>query len=122
MLRKQIVPRRSSEPISLAGEISIADVATVQVTSEDADHPIDNAFDHNRGPGGSRWIADGPGAQTVILLVDSPQTIRKIGVEIRGARGEPNTRAIRIRLLGWKADVSSARAAGVQLQPTRHEL
>jgi hypothetical protein len=82
MLRKQIVPRRSNEPISLAGEISIADVATVQVTSEDADHPIDNAFDHNRGPGGSRWIGDGPGAQTVILLFDSPQTIRKIGVEI----------------------------------------
>jgi hypothetical protein len=82
MLKKQIVPRRSSEPISLADEISIADVATVQVTSEDADHPIDNAFDHNRGPGGSRWIADGPGEQTVILLFDSPQTIRKIGVEI----------------------------------------
>jgi hypothetical protein len=47
MLRKQIVPRRSSEPISLAGEISIADVATVQVTSEDADHPIDSAFDQD---------------------------------------------------------------------------
>ena len=28
------------------------------------------------------WIADGPGEQTVILLFDSPQTIRKIGVEI----------------------------------------
>jgi hypothetical protein len=82
MLRKQVVPRRSSTSASFEGEISIADVATVQVTSEEADHPIDNAFDHNRGPGGSRWIADGPGEQTVILLFDSPQTIRKIGVEI----------------------------------------
>ena len=82
MLRKQIVPRQSSKSVFLAGEISIADVATVQVTSEDAAHPIDNAFDHNRGPGGSRWIAGGPGEQTVILLFDSPQTIRKIGVEI----------------------------------------
>jgi hypothetical protein len=82
MLRKQIVPKRSGEAASLEGEISIADVATVQVTSEQADHPIDNAFDRNRGPGGSRWIADGPGEQTVTLLFDSPQTIRKIGVEI----------------------------------------
>ena len=82
MLRKQVGSKHSHKPASFEGEISIADVATVQVTSEDADHPIDNAFDHNRGPGGSRWIADGPGQQTVILLFDSPQTIRKIGVEV----------------------------------------
>jgi hypothetical protein len=82
MLRKQIVPRRSSESVPLQGEISIADVATVRVTSEEADHPIDNVFDHNRGPGGSRWVAAEPGEQRVILLFDNPQTIRKIGVEI----------------------------------------
>jgi hypothetical protein len=82
MLRKQIVPRRSAESGPLDGEISIADVATVQVTSEEAEHPIDNAFDHNRGPGGTRWVAAGPGEQTVILCFDRPQTIRTIGVEI----------------------------------------
>ena len=82
MLRKQIGSKHSREPASFEGEISIADVATVQVTSEEADHPIDNAFDHNRGPGGSRWIADGPGEQTVTLLFDSPQTIRQIGLEV----------------------------------------
>jgi signal transduction histidine kinase len=82
MLRKQIVPRRSGESPSFEGEISIPDLATVQVTSEEPDHPIDNAFDHNRGPGGTRWIAAGPGEQTVILFFDRPQTIRKIGVEI----------------------------------------
>ena len=54
----------------------------MQVTSEEADHPIDNAFDLNCGPGGSRWIADGPGEQTVTLLFDSPQTIRQIGLEV----------------------------------------
>jgi hypothetical protein len=82
MLRKQIVPRRSSESVSLAGELSIPDVATVQVTSEEAEHPIENAFDHDRGPGGTRWIAAGPGEQMVILRFDRPQTIRTIGVEI----------------------------------------
>jgi hypothetical protein len=82
MLRKQIVRARSTEPIPLENAISIPDVAAVQVTSEEADHPIDNVFDHNRGPGGSRWIAGGPGEQTLIVLFDSPQTIRKIGLEV----------------------------------------
>jgi hypothetical protein len=82
MLRKQIIPGHSSAPASLQGAISVADVATVQVTGEQADHPIDNAFDRDRGPGGSRWIADGPGKQTLTLVFDSPQTIRQIGVEI----------------------------------------
>jgi hypothetical protein len=82
MLRKQLIPQRLVESAFFEGEIPIADVATVQVTSEQADHPIENAFDHHRGPGGSRWIADGPGEQTVILLFDRPQTIRKIGVEV----------------------------------------
>jgi hypothetical protein len=82
MLRKQIVPRQPAESVSLEGEISIADVATVQVTSEEANHPIDNVFDHNRGPGGTRWIAAGPGEQTLTLLFDHPQTIRRIGLEV----------------------------------------
>jgi hypothetical protein len=82
MLRKQVGSKHAREAASLEGEITIADVATVQVTSEEVDHPIDNAFDHNRGPGGTRWIADENGEQTVLLLFDSPQTIRTIGVEV----------------------------------------
>jgi hypothetical protein len=82
MLRKQIVPKRVGEPAVLEGEIPIADVATVQVTSEQADHPIDHAFDQRGGPGGSRWIADAPGEQGVTLVFDRPQTIRQVGVEV----------------------------------------
>ena len=82
MLRKQIVPSPSRGPVPLPGEIEIADVARVQVTSEEADHPIDHAFDRNRGPGGSRWIAGAPGEQSVTLLFDHPQTIRQVGVEV----------------------------------------
>ena len=82
MLRKQIVPKRAGEPASLEGEIPIADVATVQVTSERADHPIDHAFDQHRGPGGSRWIADASGEQAVTLVFDRPQVIRQVSVEV----------------------------------------
>jgi hypothetical protein len=82
VLRKQVVPKPSRELAPLEGELPIADVATVQVTSEEADHPIDHAFDRSRGPGGSRWVASASGEQSVTLLFDGPQTIRQICVEV----------------------------------------
>ena len=66
----------------MPGEIDVAAVATVLVTSEDPDHPVDHAFDDRRGPGGSRWVAGEPGEQTVILAFDAPQTIRRVVLEV----------------------------------------
>jgi hypothetical protein len=82
MLRKQVTPKRPVESAFFEDEMLVPNVATVQVSSEQGDHPIDNVFDSSRGPGGSRWIADGPGEQTVTLVFDSAQTIRRIGVEV----------------------------------------
>ena len=82
MLRKQVIKAASSAPIPPSGDIDIAAVATVLVTSEDADHPIDDAFDDRRGPGGSRWIAGVLGEQTVILAFDSPRAIRRVALEV----------------------------------------
>ena len=83
MLRKQIIrgaPPAPSPPS--ADEIDIAAVATVLVTSEDPQHPVDHAFDGSRGPGGSRWVAGEPGAQAVILAFDTPQAIRRFVLEV----------------------------------------
>jgi hypothetical protein len=82
MLRKEVIRKHPVESALFEGEIPIASVATVQVTSEQTDHPIDHIFDNRRGPGGSRWVADGPGEQTVILVFDRPQTIRRVGLEV----------------------------------------
>jgi hypothetical protein len=82
MLRKQIL---TEWPISKApwiGEKEIAAIATVWVTSEAADNPIDYAFDNRRGPGGSRWVAAETGAQRLILAFDQPQTLHSITVEV----------------------------------------
>jgi len=87
MLRKQILTPRLLTPDRRAAEIDIASIATVLVTSEDPRHPIEYAFDDQRGRGGSRWIAEQSGEQTVILAFDSPQTIRRVLVEIE----EPET-------------------------------
>jgi hypothetical protein len=52
------------------------------VTSETADHPVENAFDARRGPGGSRWVAETPGEQTLILTFDTPQKIQQVLLEV----------------------------------------
>lgn len=46
MLRKYILAR-PKEPAAQGAEIPIASVATVYVTSEAMDHPIDHAFDNS---------------------------------------------------------------------------
>src|SRR5947199_10396368 len=82
MLRKQIIQRSPATPIPMPGEIAVAAVATVLVTSEDPEHPVDHAFDTRRGPGGSRWVAGEPGEQAVILAFDAPQAIRRVVLEV----------------------------------------
>jgi hypothetical protein len=82
MLRKQIIGRSAAPPAPTPGEIDVAAVATVLVTSEDPGHPMDHAFDRHRGPGGTRWIAGEPGEQTLILAFDDPQAIRRVALEV----------------------------------------
>lgn len=82
-MRKQIIrptPLAASTPS--AQELYIADLATVLVTSEASDFPVENAFDDRRGPGGSRWVAAEPGEQTLTVAFDAPQTVQRVTLEI----------------------------------------
>jgi len=63
-------------------EKDIAALATVFVSSEAAGAPIDHAFDRQRGPGGSRWVAAEPGEQRRRLAFDTPQQLRTLLVEV----------------------------------------
>jgi len=82
MLRKQILTTHRTMSGRGAAEMDIAAVATVLVSSEDPRHPVDCAFDGQRGAGASRWIAAQSGEQTLILAFDTPQIVRKILVEV----------------------------------------
>ena len=64
------------------GDLPIESVATVYVSSEEADHPIECVFDEQRGPGGTRWVAGEDGEQVVIVAFDAPQTINQVALEI----------------------------------------
>jgi hypothetical protein len=88
MLRKQIIPTPGSAgaaaPIRIVDPDAkdIAALATVLVTSESPDYPVDRLFDGRNGRGGTRWVASAAGEQTLILAFDTPQAIRDVSLEV----------------------------------------
>jgi len=82
-MRKEIVDSGTLTPRSATtGELDLVNMATVQLTSEDSAHPIENAFNQQQGKGASYWAAATSGPQTITLVFDQPQAIRKIQLEI----------------------------------------
>ena len=85
MLRKLIIPPAPHPTDPRTGDeaegMYIPELATVLVTSEAAEHPVDCLFDGHDGPGGTRWVAAVDGEQELILAFDTPQTIREVGLE-----------------------------------------
>jgi hypothetical protein len=102
MLRKHIDPNPSqaaaigTEPAGL----HIPALATVLVTSESGDHPVDHLFDGRNGPGGTRWVASADGEQTLILAFDTPQAIREVGLEVE----EPSASRTQVLTLSLSQD------------------
>lgn len=88
MLRKRLLKEHAGEtvpPGTNATMMSVPDVASVLVSSEDPLHPIDHVFDDRNGPGGTRWIAGEVGEQTIIVAFDRPQRLQKVNLEIEEA-------------------------------------
>jgi len=82
-MRKKIVGSGTLNTRSATtGELDLVNIATVQLTSEDLAHPIENAFNLQQGKGANYWAAAASGPQTITLVFDQPQTIRKIQLEI----------------------------------------
>jgi hypothetical protein len=75
-MRKRIIPP-TQEGIAESTEdwLDLEHLAQVEVTSEDAEHPVESALLPNRGEG---WRAAAPGVQELRLLFDSPQQVRRI--------------------------------------------
>jgi hypothetical protein len=84
MLRKQIIPspeRDRPAALPASERLDVAALATVLVTSESREHPVDHLFDGRDGPGGTRWIAREDGEQTIIVAFDAPQRLHEVALE-----------------------------------------
>ena len=55
--------------------LDLEQLVQVEITSEDAEHPIESALIDNNDSG---WRADEPGKQTIRLVFDNPQKITRI--------------------------------------------
>ena len=76
-MRKRVVSslRTPAGPVSGPPWIDLAQIATVEVTSEDPEFPIESVFTGQGGPG---WRAAQNGEQQIRLLFDQPLAVRRI--------------------------------------------
>ena len=75
-MRKRIItPTPVTVQVRDEGALDVQHAATVELTSEDEEYPIESAFTFEEGRG---WRAMEPGAQTIRLIFDEPQRIKRI--------------------------------------------
>ena len=85
MLKRIIGQERQQVSASELHWLDVEALAQVEVTSEDAAHPIESALLPATASG---WRAGQPGAQTVRLVFDQPQRLKRIYLEIHEDESE----------------------------------
>jgi hypothetical protein len=83
-------------PFDGAG-LDLANLATVEITSEDEAHPIECALQLGRTRG---WRAAEPGPQVIRLLFDQPQKLKRIWLDFE----ETETQRTQEFALRWSRD------------------
>jgi len=97
-MRKRIITQVQQETASPDREwLNMEGLAEVEITSEDASHPIESALLLGHASG---WRAAGPGKQTIRLLFAYPQRLRRIWLNFV----EPRTERTQEYVLRWSPD------------------
>ena len=97
MLKRIITPVQQKTASLDQDWLNIEGLAEVEITSEDAAHPIESALLPGRASG---WRAAGPGKQTIRLLFANPQQLRRIRLNFV----EPRTERTQEYVLRWSPD------------------
>lgn len=75
-MRKHIISTTpQGSPETAADWLPLEQIATVEVTSEESSHPIEDALLQGAKPG---WLAAQPGEQTIRLAFDHPQHLKRV--------------------------------------------
>ena len=78
-MRKRLVPKDLEQSSPQETDwLGIETSAEAEVSSEDAEFPLESALGISPGPG---WKAADPGTQTIRLLFDRPLPVRRIHLE-----------------------------------------
>jgi hypothetical protein len=97
-MRKRIIPAKREPDAGSNGEwLDLERLAEVEITSEDPEHPIENALFPGRSSG---WRAAHPGEQTIRLCFDEPRYIQRIWLRFEEPRSERTQQFV----LRWSPD------------------
>jgi hypothetical protein len=98
-MRKSIIDPATTHPEQRSEQewLDLEQVAKVEVTSEDANFPIESTLASAKGPG---WRATGKGKQIVRIIFDKPRPLRRIRLEF----AEPEMERTQEFTLRWSAE------------------
>lgn len=96
-MRKRIIPNLQDTIPADEDWLDLEGLAQVELTSEDASHPIESALKPGAGPG---WRASEPGQQTIRLLFDKPLRVRRVHLVFY----EDEQQRTQELLLRWSSD------------------
>ena len=77
MRKRLITPTPETIRTHSEGWLDVERTAVVEVTSEDKDYPVESAFTSGDAGG---WRAAAPGSQTIRLVFDQPQKLKRISL------------------------------------------
>jgi hypothetical protein len=97
-MRKRLISSPRESPSDSGGEwLDLERLAVIEVSSEDPEHPIEQALLPRNGGG---WRSSSPGPQSIRVLFDQPQKIRRIRLVFTESAAE-RTQAF---TLSWSGD------------------
>ena len=101
-MRKRLVTP-TLETVQSSGEawLDIERAAIVEITSEEKDYPVESAFVLGEAQG---WRAAEPGPQTIRLVFDQPQSLRRISLVFE----ERETARTQEFVVRWSSDGGSS--------------
>jgi hypothetical protein len=97
MRKRQMSLTPPNAPTSGQACLDLEHTALVEVTSEDNGYPIESAFQETENQG---WRAADPGTQTIRLIFDEPQKLKRIWLVFEDSK---NIRAQEF-VLRWSSD------------------
>jgi hypothetical protein len=95
-MRKRLITSESPS-VSDQAWLNLETGATLELTSEDEGHPIEAALSSRDGQG---WRASGPGTQTIRLVFDHPQRLKRINLVFN----ETETNRAQEFVLRWRSE------------------
>jgi hypothetical protein len=97
MRKRLITPSPQDAPSLDEGWLDLDGMAVVEVTSEDKEHPVESALVKGEMRG---WRAADSGAQTIRLIFDEPQRLKRIALVFE----ETETERTQEFVLRWSGD------------------